>query len=83
MAACCSGTSRAALPTCTLTFADPASGSQIAVTASWAGTLETGDGSSMAVHLDGTVASITESGQPLACPAGIVSLDGTLTRTGS
>jgi hypothetical protein len=67
-------------PVCTVTFADAASGSQVAVTASWTGTLETNDGSTMTVHLDGTVSAITSAGAPLACPAGSATIDGSLSK---
>lgn len=67
-------------PVCTFTFADPSSQQQISVTATWAGTLETQDGSNMAVHLDGQVSSISESGAALACPSGSAAVDGTLTK---
>ncbi|MHB8416888.1 MAG: hypothetical protein ACYDCL_02360 [Myxococcales bacterium] len=67
-------------PVCTVTFADPNSASQIAVTATWAGTLETTDGSTLSLHLDGTVTSITSAGAPLACPAGSAAIDGTLSK---
>ncbi len=67
-------------PVCTVTFADTAVGSQVAVTATWTGTLETTDGSGMSVHLDGTVTAITAGGAPLACPAGSARIDGTLSK---